>query len=101
MRFILHVSFPPEKFNRAVLDGTAGQKISRILEITKPEAVYFVAKEGKRGGYIVVNIEHPSEMPKYAEPWFLNFDATVDFLPAMTPEDLQKAKLDEIGKMWK
>jgi hypothetical protein len=39
-------------------------------------------------------------MPRLAEPWFLNFDATVEFLPAMTPADLQKAGLAEIAKKW-
>jgi hypothetical protein len=40
-------------------------------------------------------------MPRVAEPWFLNFDAAVEFLPAMTPADLQKAGLDDIGKKWR
>jgi len=40
-------------------------------------------------------------MARLAEPWFLHFDATVEFLPAMTPADLQKADLDSIGKKWK
>ncbi|MBI4566243.1 MAG: DUF3303 family protein [Planctomycetes bacterium] len=101
MRVILHVSLPVEKFNKAVLDGTAGSKLKAILEETKPEAVYFCAKDGKRGGFIVVNMKEPSEMPKFAEPWFLAFDATVEFLPVMTPEDLAKAGLEEIAKRWK
>ncbi len=101
MRFILHVSLPVEKFNRAVQEGTAGLKIRRIIEETKPEAVYFFAKDGKRGGFLVVNMDNTSEIPKYAEPWFLNFDAAVEFLPAMTPDDLQKAGLEEIAKKWK
>jgi hypothetical protein len=101
MRFILQVSFPAEKFNRAAMEGTVGQKMRRILEETKPEAAYFCAKDGKRGGILVVNMENASEMPQYAEPWFLNFDATVEFLPAMTAEDLQKAGVDEIAKKWR
>jgi hypothetical protein len=40
-------------------------------------------------------------MPRVAEPWFLNFDATVEFLPAMTSADLQKAGLDNIANMWR
>jgi hypothetical protein len=92
---------PVEKFNQAVLDGTAGKKIGRILEETKPEAVYFCAESGKRGGFLVVNMTSTSEMARIAEPWFLLFDATVEFLPTMTPEDLQKAGLDEIARKWK
>ena len=101
MRFVLHVSLPVEKFNAAVRDGSAGQKIARILEDTKPEAVYFCAiDEGKRGGFLVVDMKDVSEIPKYAEPWFLNFDATIKFLPVMTPEDLQRAGLDALSKKW-
>ena len=101
MRFVLHVSLPVDKFNQAVRDGTAGHKIDRILEDTKPEAVYFCAKDGKRGGFLIVNMSDASEIPRFAEPWFLYFDATVEFLPTMTPQDLQRAGLDELGKKWK
>jgi hypothetical protein len=92
---------PVEKFNAAVRDGSAGPKIGRILEDLKPEAVYFAAvDEGKRGGFLVVDIKDTSEIPKYAEPWFLNFDADIKFIPVMTPEDLQKSGLDKLGKKW-
>ena len=101
MRFVVHVSMPPEKFNQAVLDGTAGKKMGKILDELKPEAAYFCAEGGKRGGFLVVNMNDVSEIPRVAEPWFLSFDATVEFLPAMTPADLQKAGLDNIGKMWR
>ena len=41
-----------------------------------------------------------SEIPKYAEPWFLLFDASVQFFPVMTPEDLKKAGLEKFAKKW-
>jgi Protein of unknown function (DUF3303) len=100
MRFVLHVSLPVDKFNQAVRDGSARQKLARILEDTQPEAAYFCGKDGKRGGFLIVNMSDASEMPRFAEPWFLNFDATVEFLPAMTPQDLQRAGLDQIAKKW-
>ncbi len=101
MRFVLHISLPVDKFNQAVRDGTAGQKIDRILEDTKPEAAYFCAKDGKRGGFLIVNMSDASEIPRLAEPWFLYFDASVEFLPTMTPQDLQRAGLEELAKKWK
>jgi len=101
MRFVVHVSLPPEKFNQAVLDGTAGAKMAKILDEMKPEAAYFCAKDGKRGGFLVVNMNDVSEMVRLGEPWFLHFDANLEFLPAMTPADLQKGGLDDIGKKWK
>lgn len=100
MRFVMHVSLPVETFNQAVKDGSAGEKLGRILEETKPEAVYFTAKDGKRGGIVIVDMKSTSEMPKFAEPWFLAFGASVEMLPAMTPEDLKNAGLDAIGKKW-
>ncbi len=100
MRFVVHVSLPVEKFNEAIYDGTIEKKMGKILEETKPEAAYFTAKDGKRGGFLIVNMSDPSEMPKIAEPWFLLFDAKVEFLPAMTPQDLQKAGLENLAKKW-
>ncbi len=100
MRFLLHISLPVEMFNQAVRDGTAGEKMQRILEETKPEAAYFCSKDGKRGGFLVVDVSDPSEMPRLAEPWFLLFNASVEFLPTMVPQDLQRAGLDKLGKRW-
>ncbi len=100
MRFVLHISLPVDKFNQAVRDGTVGQKIGRILEDMKPEAAYFCADDGKRGGFFVVDMADVSEMPRLAEPWFLEFDATVKFLPAMTPQDLERAGIDALAKKW-
>jgi hypothetical protein len=34
------------------------------------------------------------QIPFFAEPWFLAFNASVEFHPAMTPEDLEKAGPD-------
>ena len=41
MRMLMHVHLPLEPFNTAVRDGSVGQKIKRILDAAKPEAVYF------------------------------------------------------------
>ena len=49
MRLLLHTKIPHEKFNAAVRDGTAGEKMQRILAETKPEAVYFTNYDGQRG----------------------------------------------------
>jgi hypothetical protein len=100
MRFVVHVTIPPGKFDKAIADGSIAAKMTRILEDTKPEAVYFTATNGKRGGFIVVNMNEASEMPRIAEPWFMLFDAEVEFLPTMTPADLQKADLTAIGRKW-
>jgi hypothetical protein len=32
-----------------------------------------------------------SDIPRIAEPWFLAMNASIEAIPAMIPEDLQKA----------
>jgi len=97
---LMHVQFPPEPFNSAVRDGSAGPKIQKILEAIRPEAAYFSEHHGRRGGTFVVNVNSPSDVPMLAEPFFLTFDAEVEFRIAMTPEDLARASLDALGKKW-
>jgi hypothetical protein len=100
MRMLLQVTIPHEKFNAAVKDGTAGKKLQRILEDLKPEAVYFTNFDGQRGAILVVNVDEPSKVPSFTEPFFLNFNADCQFRIVMTPEDLAKAGLDALGKKW-
>ncbi len=100
MRTILNITFPHEPFNAAVRDGSAGKKLKRILDETKPEAIYFTGQHGKRGAIMVVDLADPSKIPALAEPWFLTFNADVEFQIAMTPGDLEKAGLDQIGGKW-
>jgi len=98
---LLNVVIPHEPFNTAVREGTAGATIKRILDETKPEAVYFTELDGTRGAVLIVNVDSPSQVPSLSEPWFLNFNADCKFRIVMTPEDLGKAGLDELGKKWK
>jgi hypothetical protein len=100
MRMLLNVKFPHEEFNKAVRDGTVGQKIRHILEIAKPEAVYFTEQSGQRGAILIIDLIDPSKVPAFAEPWFLAFNANVEFHIVMSPDDLQKAGLEELGKKW-
>jgi len=100
MRVILTARLPHDKFNAAVKDGSVGKKIQRILAELKPEATYFLENNGHRCAMMVINLEHQGQLPMYAEPWFLLFNADCEFRIAMTPEDLAKAGLDELGKKW-
>ena len=100
MRMLMHVKIPHEPFNTFVKDGTAGEKIRRILDETKPEAAYFTEYGGRRGGILIVNLADPSQVPSLAEPWFLTFQADVELHAVMTPEDLGRAGLEAIGKKW-
>jgi hypothetical protein len=74
--------------------------MKRILEAIQPEAAYFSEHHGQRGGTLVIDLKHPSEIPKLAEPWFLTFNAEVELRVAMTAEDLAHANLEGLGKEW-
>jgi Domain of unknown function (DUF3303) len=100
MRFVMQISLPAAKFNQAVRAGTAGETMRKILDETKPEAAYFTSQGGNRGGILIVDLNSASELPRLAEPWFLRFDANIEFHPAMTPEDLGAAGIDELGRKW-
>jgi hypothetical protein len=100
MQMLMHVRFPVGPFNAATRDGSVGKKLQKILETLKPAAAYFTAHDGQRGGTFVVNVNSPADMPRLAEPFFLVFDAKVEFEPFMTPEDLARSGLDAIGKEW-
>ena len=54
MRLLLQIQIPHEEFNAAPRDGSAGQKLGKILEDAKPEAVYFTELDGYRGVIMVV-----------------------------------------------
>ena len=100
MRVLLHVKLPHEPFNSLVKAGTASAKMQRILQEQKPEAAYFTEYEGRRGGILIINVDNPSQVPFFAEPWFITFNADCEFHIVMTGEDLAKAGLDELGKKW-
>lgn len=100
MRMIMIVTLPHQPFNAAVKDGTAGAKIGKILEATKPETVYFTEICGRRTGIMAVDLADASKIPALAEPWFLTFEADVQLHPAMTPEDLMRSGLDSMSKQW-
>lgn len=91
MRFLVRVSIPVEAGNAAVRKGTLGTTLQSILGELKPEAAYFAEENGNRTGFIFLDMKEPSQIPAIAEPFFLAFNAQVEFHPAMTPEDLQKA----------
>ncbi len=100
MRMLLDISIPHEPFNSLVRAGTVGKKIKQILDDLKPEAIYFSEYDGKRGAIVVVDLPENSKIPALAEPWFLTFNADVKFRVAMTPEDLESAGLEDLGKKW-
>jgi hypothetical protein len=92
MRMIMKVSIPVESGNTSARNGTLETTIKRILDELKPEAAYFTANNGQRGGYIVFDMKESSQLPSIAEPWFLAFNASIEVQPCMTPKDLAEGE---------
>ena len=91
MRFLMKVNIPVEPGNKAAKAGKLSTTIQSILTELKPEAVYFSDDKGMRTGYIFLEMADASQIPEFAEPWFLAFNAAIEFHPVMAPEDLAKA----------
>ncbi len=100
MRILLNVKIPHEPFNTLVREGKVGDIIKKIIKELEPESIYFTEQGGVRGAVAIVDINDPSQIPFFSEPFFLNFNADCEFRIAMSPEDLGKAGLDELGKKW-
>jgi len=100
MRMILQATCSNDVFNAAVKDGSAGAKMQRILAKAKPEAAYFTEFGGMRTAILIVDLAEASQIPAFAEPWFLLFNAKVEIHPAMTLQDLGAAGLEALGKEW-
>jgi hypothetical protein len=97
---IFDVEFPNEPFNSMAKAGTVGQKLQAIMGDLQPEAVYFSERDGNRGALIVMDVTDASRIPALSEPFFLSFDAKVKVRICMTPEDLEAAGLDELGRKY-
>jgi hypothetical protein len=91
MRMMMQMSIPVEAGNHAARTGALGSSLQKMLEALKPEAAYFAAIDGQRGGFIVFDMQDTSQIPAIAEPFFLAFNAKVTIFPVMTPQDLASA----------
>ena len=100
MQMLIHVKLPHKEFNAAIRDGSAGRNLKRIIEETRPKAVYFTEYNGQRGAVMITDLASPSDVPRLAEPWFLLFNADVEFHIAMSPEQLEEAGLEAIAEKW-
>ncbi len=86
---MLRIQMPAEAANAAIKDGRFAKVMSETMERLKPEAAYFTSFEGDRCGFIVFDMEHPSDIPSICEPFFYAVHAKVELQPAMTAEDVQ------------
>lgn len=89
MRMMMKVSIPVEAGNRAVKDGTFSSTITNFIEAYKPEAAYFVTDGGRRTALFIFELNDQTSMPMIAKPFFLNFDAGIEWSPALNLDDLK------------
>ena len=88
MRTLLRVSIPLQAGNAAILDGRLLRELQSLMEQIEPEAAYFVTDCGVRTALIVFDLKEPSQIVEIAEPLFIRLNAAVEFVPAMTTDDL-------------
>lgn len=90
------ISLPVEAANQAIKDHRLGSVMQRAAERWKPEAMYFTTFDGRRTAFMVFDMPDPSDVPPFAEPFFLELNADVQLAPAMDGADLEKG-LSKVG----
>ena len=48
----------------------------------------------------IVDVESPAKVPALAEPWFLTFNADVEFHVVMGQQEIEASGLEALGKKW-
>ena len=96
MRTMMRVTIPVEAGNAAIKSGRLPQVLASTMERIKPEAAYFTADGGSRTAYFFVDLKDQSDIPSMAEPFFMEFSASVEFMPVMNGDDLKKG-LQKLG----
>lgn len=91
MRMMIRWTVPADAGNKSISSGAMQKSIQSMIDQLKPEAAYFLASGGRRGGIMVFDMADTSQIPVVAEPLFQTFNAEVEFLPVMNAEDLRKA----------
>lgn len=89
MRTMMKIRIPADAGSAAIKDGRMGKVLSSTIDRLKPEAAYFTAVDGDRGGFIVFDLKDPSDIPSICEPFFIELGASLELSPAMTPQDVE------------
>ncbi len=98
MRTMLKFTLPTtEEVNTKIRDGSIAQTMETIFGNFQPEAAYFCPLDGKRGGYLVFNMEQESELVTKLEPFFLLLGAEIETFPVMNADELG-AGLQSLGQ---
>ena len=89
MRTMVKFTIPTQEANPLVKDGSIGQTMESLLGNLQPEAAYFGPIEGKRGGFVLINMEEGSDVVSKLEPLWLELGATIETFPVATADELR------------
>nr|WP_030555826.1 hypothetical protein [Streptomyces exfoliatus] len=90
MRMLMKVQMDTPASNEAIRQGTLQKLMEDALSRLRPEAAYFGSENGCRTAYLFVDLEDPSQLPKFSEPFFMELGAKISYSPVMDAEDLRK-----------
>ncbi len=90
MRMMVKFSLPVETGNQAIRSGKLQKVFQQLTEDLKPEAAYFHAVDGDRGGFFIVEMRDSGQIADIAERLFFGLNARIEMVPVMAPDDLQK-----------
>src|SRR5215207_1276737 len=90
MRMLLRFELGLSATNEAVRTRAMDEVNQQLMERTKPEAAYFGTENGRRTGYLVFDMVDSAQIPVIAEPLFQRMGSTVEFIPVMNADDLQR-----------
>ena len=90
MRMLLRFELGLAATNELNRTGESAEVNRQLMDTTKPEAAYFGTENGRRTGYLVFDMVDSAQIPVIAEPLFQRMGATVEFIPVMNADDLQR-----------
>ena len=91
---MVRVTFETEAGNRAISENKLPQLFSQVTERLKPEAAYFGPDHGKRTAMLFIDMKDASQLPAITEPFFMALNASVEVMPVMNADDLQKGSAE-------
>lgn len=87
MRMLMRTYIEARDGSEALKSGAMQKAIMGFMEAYKPEAAYYTAENGIRGGIYVFDMNDSSLMPHVSEPFF-SLGCRVVLVPCMSHQDL-------------
>jgi hypothetical protein len=94
MRMLLKWELGLRAANEAIRNGKMAALNEWLNGCIKPEAAYFGTENGKRTAYLFFDLDDPAQIPVIAEPLFQQLESTVEFIPVMNADELQRGLAD-------